>query len=181
MYNNQSYDDYIRSILGYPMQNDNIYQADTYFERQGTQYRVQNNQELENLYPEIYKIIYPMIRKACISNNMPINGETIENIVDDIYSSVESDNVYNININLQNETTSSQDRSNQNTNSSSQTSSGNKGIQKVLNRNEGKAENRGENRQFRNKSLRDLIKILLIRELLGSGRPNQPVFRITAY
>ena len=116
MYNNQSYDDYIRSILGYPMQNDNIYQADTYFERQGTQYKVQNNQELENLYPEIYKIIYPMIRKACISNNMPINGETIENIVDDIYSSVESDNVYNININLQNETTSSQDRSNQNTN-----------------------------------------------------------------
>ena len=39
-------------------------------------------------------------------------------------------------------------------------------------------ENRGEDRQFRNRNLRDLIKILLIRELLGGirnpGRPPMP-------
>ena len=36
-------------------------------------------------------------------------------------------------------------------------------------------ENRGEDRQFRNRGLQDLIRILLIRELLG--RPGNPGHR----
>ena len=38
-------------------------------------------------------------------------------------------------------------------------------------------ENRGENRSFINRNLRDLIKILIIRELLGSNRPSRPPHR----
>ncbi len=40
-------------------------------------------------------------------------------------------------------------------------------------------ENRGEDRQFRNKGLQDLIRILLIRELLGrpGNRPPMPPHR----
>lgn len=171
MYNNQSYDEYIRSILGYPMTNENIYQTNPYYEQYNMTYRQDyNNDDLESFYPEIYKIIYPMIRKACITNNNPLNRETIENMVDDIYFSVESDNVFNVNINLQNNTESLQNRSSKN-------------IQKLEKQpvkenekleNKAIVENRGEDRQFGNRNLRDLIKILLIRELLQNRRPNRP-------
>ena len=42
-----------------------------------------------------------------------------------------------------------------------------------------KPENRGEDRQLRNRGLRDLIKILIIRELLGrpGHRPPRPPVR----
>ena len=71
---NETYDDYIRSILGYPVRNqfDQFNQGQQ--EYQGYQeYRNPtfntninisgNNVELENSYPEIYKIVYPMITK----------------------------------------------------------------------------------------------------------------------
>ena len=127
MYNSQLYDDYIKSILGYPTQNDNVYPSNIYYEMYDSTYRHQKNEELENLYPEIYKIVYPMIRKVCMSNNeAPLTREIIENMVDEIYLSVEYE----------------------------------------------KVENMEKDRKFKNRDLRDLIKILIIRELLKNKKQN---------
>ncbi len=156
---NETYDEYIRSILGYPpvniYNNANLNSANTY-----TQVSV--NMELEQYYPEIYKIIYPMITKKCnnVSNNL--TNEDIENMTDEIYSAVEENNQIQVNINLGNDIKSSQ------TNIVKTTS--NKAEVKV-------SETAKENRNTRqiNGGLRDLIKILLIRELINRpGRPQMP-------
>lgn len=49
--------------------------------------------ELEKFYPEIYKIVYPMIKKSVMQNNYRgATEETINNIIDDIYSNVDTEN-----------------------------------------------------------------------------------------
>lgn len=125
----------------------------------------ENNRQLEACYPEIYKVVYPMVNKACSSNTKPVTSELIDELTDEIYAAVENDTEINININLTNEIQSS---GNRNTSSRVKTETAKKISQ-----------NRGEDRQFRNRGLQDLIRILLIRELLGrpGGFPgNRPAF-----
>ena len=38
-------------------------------------------QELEDCYPEIYRIVYPMVQKVCSQNTMPITRQLINNMV----------------------------------------------------------------------------------------------------
>lgn len=170
---NESYDEYIRSILGYPN-----YQSDNYMNTYNNEYFENNipqnssNDEIEECYPEIYKIVYPMVRKACTNNSEPMTPELIERMTDDIYSSIEADNIINIsnvNINLTNDIKNNENR---NTN---------------IPRNNLRQDNKStseykENKNSEiNRNLRDLIKILLIRELLGGirnpGRPPMPPSR----
>lgn len=115
--------------------------------------------DLENLYPEIYKIVYPMIQKACSHNNKPVDENLIDDMTDDIYSNIEADNIINLNINVEN-----------NRNESATSKEKNNRCKTT------------ENRQFNN-PIRDLIRILLIRELLDRPgyrpprpRPPGPVF-----
>lgn len=147
---NETYDEYIRSILGYPARNqfDQFNQGQQ--EYQGYQeYRNPtfntninisgNNVELENSYPEIYKIVYPMITKKCENvRESDITKDDIENMTDEIYYALESKNETQVNIKKRPEV-------------------------KV-------SETTGEKRQL-NSGLRDLIQILLIRELLNRRRP----------
>lgn len=147
---NETYDDYIRSILGYPVRNqfDQFNQGQQ--EYQGYQeYRNPtfntninisgNNVELENSYPEIYKIVYPMITKKCENvRESNITKNDIENMTDEIYYALESKNEIQVNIKKRPEV-------------------------KV-------SEATGERRQL-NGGLRDLIQILLIRELLNRRIP----------
>lgn len=187
----QSYEEYIRSILGYQasMPNTNspmgCQETDTscgmvnvygsnYLPNYSNQYR--RNVELETCYPEIYKVIYPMVKKACEANTKPVCQELVENMTDEIYMAIEGRQELEININLQNEITSEQncDRS-QAVNPKAET----KVAQKVSSRKtedlekQTKTENR-ESRQF-NRGLRDLIKILILRELLGRPGNRPPV------
>lgn len=160
---NESFDDYIRSVLGYPnMSFQNDYQnfnASNY----GTQSNY-NNIELERYYPEIYKIVYPMIMKRCNSiRSNRITDEEIESMTDEIYNAVEDNNEIRLNINLENEVRTA------NSSGSSKEISKKPDV-KI-------SESSQEKRQTRqvNRGLRDLIKILLIRELLGRpGRPQTP-------
>lgn len=147
---NETYDEYIRSILGYPARNqfDQFNQGQQ--EYQGYQeYRnptfntniniSENNVELENSYPEIYKIVYPMVTKKCENvRESNITKDDIENMTDEIYYALESKNETQVNIKKRPEV-------------------------KV-------SETTGEKRQL-NGGLRDLIQILLIRELLNRRRP----------
>lgn len=158
----QSYEDYIRSILGYPNYgNENSFE-NTYQNIPTNYARNQQNIELEACYPEIYKVVYPMVNKACNSNNKPITPDLIEELTNEIYLSIENDNEINVTINLTNEVGGT-------TGNRTNTTNANVNTAKV------EKENRGEDRQFRNRGLQDLIRILLIRELLG--RPGRPGIR----
>ena len=140
---NETYDDYIRSILGYsPMSSYEDNYGD--YRNQNMNYNMTSNMntnnmnsisvtEIESCYPEIYKIVYPMVSKKCDSVIMPVTNDDIQNMTDEIYSALE-------------------------------------------NRNE-KSDKKRETRQI-NRELRDLIQILLIRELLRrfrrAGIPGRP-------
>lgn len=164
MFNN-NYEEYIRSILGYS--------SGTNLNRNTIGYpepaQVSRKNNLEELYPEIYKIIYPMIKKACAENMMASTKEEIEQMTDEIYLAIEDNNQINVNINLENNSSSISTNKNQ-----------------VENRTEVKKEetnkkllktetNKNQDRKSpMNNNLRDLIKILLIRELLGRPNNNFP-------
>ncbi|MCI8470100.1 MAG: hypothetical protein HFJ35_01090 [Clostridia bacterium] len=168
----ESYEDYIRSILGYPNYGSN--DRENSYQNMATAYRNnQANAELESCYPEIYKVVYPMVSKACSNNTKPVTAELIEELTNEIYLSVENDNEINVTINLTNQVGNREEnRSNisHTTRSKSNMPSNN------YTKTEKTIENRGEDRQFRNRGLQDLIRILLIRELLGrpGNRPPMP-------
>lgn len=165
---NETYDNYIRSILGYsPMNQFEQYEQgqreyQNYEEYRNPTFNTNinisgNNIELENSYPEIYKIVYPMVAKKCENiAGRTFTKDDIENMTDEVYYALESKNETNVNI-----------------------ANNMSGVKKVSNTNVAKIDNRkfdtkigveDEKRQF-NPGLRDLIKILLIRELLNKSRP----------
>ena len=175
------YDDYMRNVLGYNNLDDyrniysimpqDIYNMNTYMFDE-----IQSNEEeIGTLYPDIYKIVYPMVKKACLKNNKPINKNIVDNIVDDVYMNLESNEQININVNVGNV-------SKNNTYSSDKETKG-------LNMSrspEVKSEIRDSINDLKNKETRqqnfllnDLIKILVLRELIdkpnrpGNIRPNQ--------
>lgn len=168
---NQSYDEYIRSILGYPNNNQyDIYQDSIgYDTRNIANFNQNQNNELESCYPEIYRVVYPMVKKACQNLSGPVTKETIDRLTDELYMNIEGNDEVHLNINLNNNVG----------NVNSTTSQTEKQVKK---------ENR-ETRQF-NRGLSDIIRILLLRELLGRpgfpgnrppfpqpGRPGRPPFR----
>lgn len=158
---NETYDEYIRSILRYPT-NDSYNSNQTYSNQNLM------NSEVEKCYPEIYKIVYPMVKTKCDNFRGTVNNEDIENMTDEIYSSLESNDTIQLNINLTNNIKT--------TNTSSNTVRTTEKKPEVT-----VTEKAVENRETRqlNRSLRDLIKILLIRELLN--RPGRPPMRPPMY
>lgn len=148
---NQNYDDYLRSVLGYNNPYANTYmQDDFYYNRQVPNNMTSNNMYTNNIYqntnivnriemnyPDIYRIAYPMVVKTINVNTSPINDTTIDNMTEMVCSNLE----------------------------------GMEGMEEyeVRETSEKSDENRdGENRVRRpNRLLRDLVKILIIRELLN--------------
>ena len=165
MYNNETYDDYIRSILGYPnihntyMTANNNY--DSYYNYSANNMtNINNNREIEEWYPEIYKIIYPMIQKRCKKTTEPLTKDLIENITNEIYSSIEDTNEINNSNNTSNRSHTQENKV--------------KEIKQDVNKKN--REDRGDN------GLKDLIKVLIIRELIRQDKyetrpsflPNRP-------
>ena len=114
----QNYEEYMRNILGYPNYNstyNNTNYNDTYnnYSNMSYQYVMQEprySTEILDLYPEIYKIVNPMVCKICEVNTKPITQELIEQMTDEIYMNLESDNyggdeTVNIKVNIGNDNT----------------------------------------------------------------------------
>ena len=143
------YEQYMRSVLGYqPMDNAYNMNYDSWEMPNMTAMNTIQMQELENCYPEIYSIVYPMIKKACIQNTRPITRELIDSMTDEIYFAIEDREML------------------ENRNKEEKSS---------------KSVETAENRQVtvRNPGLNDLIRILILRELIGrpgfpGGRPPRP-------
>lgn len=158
--NDSIYEEYMRSVLGYqPMNNYNTYDMnydDWEMSNMYTMSRVNNVQiqELEECYPEIYRIIYPMVQKVCSQNTRPFTRELVDSMTDEVYFAIEDRDMIE-NRDKDDKTPKSTDKT--------------------------------ENRQtiIRNTRLNDLIRILILRELLGrpgfsgfpGGRPPRPPMR----
>ena len=170
MYDNQ-YEEYIRSILGYPNMA-NMNQNPIYPNEYSNSSQVNMINDLEDFYPEIYKIIYPMVKKACDGNMGANSREEIEQMTDEIYSALEDSNQINVNINLGNTVSTTNTNRTQNRNEMVKEEFQKKNSEKQ------DTENRNADietrRSPRNNNLRDLIKILLIRELLRRRHNNFP-------
>ena len=138
--NDSIYEEYMRSVLGYQPMNTYDMNYDNWGMSNMTAMNAMQMQELEDCYPEIYRIVYPMVQKACNQNTRPLTRSLVDSMTDEIYFAIEDKEM-------------------------------------VENRNK---EEKSEDRQIRrNTNLNDLIRILILRELLGrpgfpGGRPPRP-------
>ena len=155
----QNYEEYMRSVLGYSPYVERNY---TYTNAQEDMYNnyvnmsatpnMQPTQDLTDFYPEIYKIIYPMVCKACnMNSNREVTKDLLEQITDEIYRNVEPE---------EQQTTLRADV---------QLKNGD-----VINPNAKEPEQQTRETRQNNFLLRDLIRILLLREW---GRPTRPPVR----
>ena len=161
----QNYEDYMRSVLGYQAMQNNIYTdaynyQDTYSNPnnnyyyevpfQNTNMMNMREDELNDLYPEIYKIVYPMVCEVCNQNyNRQITRTLLDQMTEEIYSNVEPEDKQNTTF-VRNQSLKNGDVRNPNAKEP---------VVPVK-----------ETRQT-NSLLRDLIRILLLREWIRPGRP----------
>lgn len=165
MYNNNPYEDYMRNTLGYntnpTMMNMNMYSNNQIYEDESS--FGYNQVNVDNMYPEIYKIIYPMVCKACMNTNENITEDLVSRITNEIYINVENIEVTKDNRNSSNSINNNQISKNIRTdNLSNRTNPTEMQTNRIEDRN-------------RNPLLRDLIRILVLRELIGM--PNRPPIR----
>ena len=226
MYNNV-YEDYIRNMIrgsdnprndylncGNNVYNSNLYENEIYgnneFENSFINPQISSNLpytntndeiNLEECYPELYRLLYPMIQKVCMKCTRSVNRDVIDEMVEEVYSNFVGDEGEStqININLSNDVRSSKETSTNNLRSGkNELSNSNKSISsnnikenksnitssKLDRSSDKKTEVRSEDRQSRQRNpiLNDLIRILILRELLGRpggnfrppfGRPPQ--------
>ena len=166
---NQTYDDYMRSVLGYsssdgyrmnpmnnmntmgmnPMNNMNNMGMNSMGPMNNMSMNTMNTQDMscediEQLYPEVYRVVYPMVCSSCDRiqfHNSPVTDEMVTRMTDDIYDRVEADGRINVEVTVE-------VRDSDNSKSSSET----------------------RQRRPRNRFLNDLIRILLLRELFRRRR-----------
>lgn len=140
MMNYQSYDDYMRSVLGYSNMNccNMCMNTPTPYQNMS-----QFANDLERMYPDTYRVVYPMVVSACNMVTMPVTEEMLDRMTDDIYDRAAADGRINIDINIEIENRENSD--------DRQLSS----------------DSRQRRPRRRNRFFRDLIRILLLRELLG--------------
>lgn len=145
---NSNYEEYMQNILGYSIRPQNTYQLpeNIYEMPMSASYE---NMDLESLYPDIYRMIQPMVQKACMRATGVINEEMINNMTEEIYNAMSEE-----------------------TRSSRETSKTSAEIRTNNTQNTRRVEETRQN----NYLLRDLIRILIIKELLRR-RPGRPPMR----
>ena len=126
-----------------------------------------NYECLEKFYPDIYILLNPMIKHVCMKNVNQLSENTINEMVEEVYSNFISDPNSVDDFNLRNEFRSGKSLETSVTgkskNSISSTSKRNEVIEKTQ-------------IKEKNQILRDLIKILILRELMGKSGGNRPVW-----
>ena len=144
----QSYEEYMRDVLGYPREA-------TYNDYYGINQRnmIVADEEIEKLYPEIYRVVYPMVCKACNQYKGEITEDLVSRLTDEVYSNLEVENEVR-----------GEEKPKAKTETRVSTTSKTVSASKEV-----------ETRQRRlNNNLRDLIRILILRELIN--RPGRPPF-----
>ncbi|MBR2787065.1 MAG: hypothetical protein IKD76_06205 [Clostridia bacterium] len=149
---------------------------------------------IERMYPEIYRIINPMVCRVCDSNTQPITEYWLEQMTNDIYDNVvnrvEIQNVINLNIGTREANSEVSASDEEGNNSRSTTVSSNRNASNTSSKNTDslggsktvscvKSDDNRETRspRRRNVLLSDLIRIMLLDRLLRKNRPNRPPYR----
>ena len=163
----RNYEEYMQQVLGYSSKNPNIYAPDPIYEPTYDRNEFMDQlleDEAQEYYPEIYHSIYPIICNKCEQNNEPISKELIDRMTDEVYQAVDnSTNVVNIKIEQNNS-----QRTPLRTGDTRTPTRPNE-LQRTPKRQEDRVERRT------NPYLRDLIKILIIQQLLRNRRPHHRI------
>lgn len=181
MYYNE-YEDYMRSVLGYNNRNsvnpyNENYEQSYYSMPTYNSNPIMVKDNIEDLFPDIYKIINPMVCKICQNNTRPITNELVEQMTMEVYSNIEADEINIVNVNIET-------RESNNSKTVNQKQIENREVKDSKKQQES-AENRSTNEsrapRINNPLLRDLIKILILNQLLGGGnfpgrQPMRPPF-----
>ncbi len=92
-----SYKEYMENLLGYNMldkRNNQVIQNVSLelepYENENA-YIDNNNNEIDEYYPEIYKIIYPVVCQKTLYVNANITEDVVERITDEVYNIIEKD------------------------------------------------------------------------------------------
>lgn len=163
------YDEYMKSVLGYNNKNNmNLYSEDyseNYYSTPTYQVAYRNNENIESLFPDIYKTINPMVTRMVNNTNEPITKDLVERMTSEIYDSLIANDVNLININIETVDSNFQTKDNE-----KQLQNRDLKKQPIEARSiqEEKRESRGTCTKCNNNPLlRDLIKILLLNGLSG--------------
>lgn len=198
----QNYEDYMRSILGYPRDIQDTYQTNYFEDERNSNYlgMYQDTRDLENLYPNIYKCINPYVVDVCSKCSGSVTRDILEDMVEEVYKKVENNNEVMININIvndsaiisreaenrsteQNTTNTSNSQNTQNISNMSRThycnnaqNIPNESLKRGMREQENKENRETRQRRPNNPFLRDLIRILILNRLLNNypNRPNPP-------
>ena len=181
----QNYEDYMCQVLGYPINDPNIYETYDYRNDQMSQ------DTYSEYYPDIYRLVYPMVCKVCETNTRPITKELIEKMTDEVYMAIEdTSTTVNIRVNAPKAEENRAMNSNTNRNNSEEIRTSKTRTERTSKNVSGSAENRevktvssqpvesregtrADETRFSNSTLRDLIKILILNQIFGN-RPNRP-------
>ena len=100
------YEDYMREVLGYTAIHNSCNtcgnNSNYYNNMQMPNYSMKETLDIEQMYPEIYKAINPMVCKMCDENTEQITEDLVSRMTDKIYntvvSNIETGDIININI-----------------------------------------------------------------------------------
>ena len=168
---NQAYDDYLAGVLGIQSNYGNIYEnygRNDYYsnEMQANNYNTygMTREQIEACFPDIYRIINPLVVRTWNLNTKPITIELIEQIEQQIYETVDDHKEIKLNINLTNSVRSEEVKS------------------KDEKRDDREDRSSSEDRQT-NFLLKDLIRILILKNLLERPgmQPPMPPYRPPMY
>ena len=84
----QNYEDYMKSILGYPREDQNTYE--NYIEEKDMY--AKEIEKIEKFYPDIYRKVDSLIEEPCSRCTKSIEKEDLESMVDSVYNKIEADN-----------------------------------------------------------------------------------------
>ena len=145
---NSSYEEYMQNVLGYSIRPQNTYQLpESIYEMPRS--NTYENMDLEELYPDIYRMIQPMVQKVCMRTTGVINEEMIARMTEEVYNAMSEE--------------------------TRELKEVRKGSTEIKTSNSQSVRKVEEPRQ-NNYLLRDLIRILIIKELLRR-RPGRPPMR----
>lgn len=146
---NTSYEEYMRTVLGYtPSYMQDMYEQNDYYIMPNDNDRMSES-NLNELFPDMYRKIYPLVCKECSKNTMPITAEILEQMTDNVMNQIEIDLKIQTNVKVETRKEDLKNGKMQETNF------------------------KREDRAPQNNVLRDLIKILILRELFDRF-PNRP-------
>lgn len=167
----ENYEDYMRSVLGYPISDQHYtygtyqqYSRPTYDQFGYTSPKIDNTVEL---YPEIYRIVNPMVQKICKANTKPLSQELVDKMTEEIFKNLEDETqVVDIRVNLPKTNNIEKNKKDKVLGHETRNKT-----QEVST-----SANRSDTLDSRNSLLHDLIKILILNQLLEDRKTVHSTF-----